>query len=224
MFYIDSTESPLMANDRNGITIKNKVNPAMPYNDPFKEGYKNISYLLGVTLEMYPEEVKSALREMNFEIENKRDAVEAMAYLATTKQFKTFLDKIKNEITQATYSFVSPSDISETISGNTESNWSADNTTALITGIGTIVGGVAGAYASDQQKKAAEEMARAQMTQGALEAARLKQELELERQRQETARLSGGKTPKWVVPVIVVSVLLVIGVIVTIVILKKKKG
>lgn len=230
MFYIDTKEQPLVANDKSGITVANNPNKSNPLDNPFKQGYKDLSYLLGVTLELFPERVKSALREMNLEANNKREAVDGMAYLSTTPQFGAFLNKINDKITDALYTFVSPKQVADTAtpstknSKNMESNWSSDNTASVITGTSTIVGSVFGWLASDKQKQAAEEMAKLEMQKGALEADRLRQQMELEKLKIEAANAqrAGGKS--WVVPVIVVGVLLVIGVIVTIVVIRKKKA
>lgn len=94
-----------------------------------------------------------------------------------------------------------------------ENGMASDPVTAIANVVNTGLGIAQGA----QQKNLQEEQQRAALIQSGLDVVKLKQQKEIE----EIKARSKSKKEKWILPIIVLSVLLVIGVVVTIVVVKK---
>jgi hypothetical protein len=211
MFYIDDynsktiTSSPSKKEDVKELT-KTKF-------EMIKQQLAAFWFLAGVTIVDKFKDVKELLSKHGYMVSDQQDAASAIADMVGTAKWTKFVKDFSEIIEDKVDETIVDVDTKE----DKEENSFAGLTVAIIGAAGALASGSLGLASSSKHQKAAKESAKAQMFSGIAATIAAKEAAKVERERIASEK---QKQIVW----IVVSVIIVLGIIIGIIIYKKRKA
>lgn len=209
MFYIDDYNSKTITNapPEKKIYRKDWESAKLESN---KKQLQSFFYLAGVVIGKNYSDVKEMLSKYGYEVSSERDAATAISDMIGKKEWPKFLkefgDLIENTVDESIYENLTED------SKNEESGW----VEAVVAAVGSITGGALSLASSKKAQQAAKENAKATMFSGlaGILAEKEKTKAEMEKTKQQEK-----KGVIW----IIIGVLLIIGIVVTILVVRAKR-